>query len=89
MDPAHRAFLAIGIAVFLKVLIVSAWDRFKAREALKPSQMRMRNGIYVEWGTVQKIEAFGRVMLKIGIAWLLLCVGAVIYMKAMGWTNLF
>lgn len=71
MDPAHRAFLAIFIAVLLKSVIAVQWERFKARQAAKPAQMRLRNGAYEEWGAVQRVEHAFNVAVAIWAVWIM------------------
>jgi hypothetical protein len=56
MDPAFRVFLTVAVAVFLRHLLLVWWERLKERESAKPIPMRFRNGVYVPWGPVQRIQ---------------------------------
>lgn len=70
MDPMVRTSLAIFLAVVLKSLLASWWERFKAREALKPVNMKLRDGVHVPWGTVDKIRKAFNVAVWIWIIWM-------------------
>lgn len=89
MDPAHRAFLAIFLAVVLKSILAVHWGRFKARQEAKPTPMKLRKGVYVPWGPVQRIERIGNVALRIGLIYLGVCIALFAYMKIMGLPRLF
>lgn len=84
MDPAHRAFLAIGIAVMLKVMLANWWERFKAREALKPVTMKMQNGVHVPYGIVQRVQRLVQIAMWIWIVYMVVLLGLLAYMKFMG-----
>lgn len=56
MDPLARTSLAIFLAVTIKGFIYVRWWRFKDREARKPTQMKLKKGVYVPWGRIQRIE---------------------------------
>lgn len=89
MDPAHRAFLAIFFAVLLKSILAVQWGRFKARQEAKPTPMKLRNGVYVPWGPVQRIERIGAIGARVGFVYIGLCLALLAYMKIMGLPRLF
>ncbi|UIJ43800.1 hypothetical protein LZK98_11925 [Sphingomonas cannabina] len=70
LDPATRAFLTIFIAVAIKGVLYSWWERYKHAEAGKPVTMKMRNGVYVPWGRVQKIQRAFNIIVAIWAVWI-------------------
>lgn len=89
MDPAHRAFLAIFIAVMLKSALFVQWERYKARQESRPTTMRLKNGVYVPWGPVQRIQRFFQIALYIWLFWMAVMLALLAYTKIMGYSNLF
>lgn len=89
LDPAYRAFLVIFLSAALHSLLYGWWQRYKTREGAKPTSMKLRNGVYVPWGTVERIQRGGQVILWIWLAWMAAMLIALAYMKVMGWSNLF
>lgn len=70
MDPAIRVALAIFLAVVLRSAIAEQWRRFKVRETAKPTPMRKVKGIFVPWGTVERIERLGKILLVFWAIWI-------------------
>lgn len=89
MDPAYRAFLVIFLAVAIKGFLAGQWERYKARQARKPAQTRLRNGVYEENSFVQRVERGMSVAGWVWLAWIGAMLGLLAYMKYMGWTRLF
>jgi len=89
MDPAHRAFMVIFIAVFIKGLILVWWDRYQTRQARRPTPMKLRDGVYVPWGPVDRIKSAGNMAVKIWLVYMALMLAVLIYAKLMGIRNLF
>lgn len=89
MDPAHRVFLAIFIAIMLKSILAAQWGRYKARQEARPTPMKLRRGVFVPWGPVQRIERIGNLGLIVGLCWIVVCLAALAYMKFMGLPRLF
>lgn len=86
MDPAHRAFLAIFIVIALKAFLVVQWQRFKAAQARKPADMRLRNGVYQEWGIVQRFERIGWLGVWAWTAWMAVVLICAAYLIITGQT---
>lgn len=59
MDPAHRAFLAIFLAVAIKGFLAVQWGRYKDRIASRPIPLKMRRGVLIPWGPVERIQRIG------------------------------
>jgi hypothetical protein len=59
MDSYVRIGLTIGVAIFIKTLILGWWGNFKARKALEPIPMKLHGGVYRPWGIVQKVQFYG------------------------------
>lgn len=59
MDPVLRTSLIIFAAVLLKSAILGWWRRYSADRARQPIPTRLRNGVYVAWGTVQRVQHYG------------------------------
>jgi hypothetical protein len=89
MDPAHRAFLAIFFAVLIKSGLFIQWERFKERQDSLPITLKLRDGVHVPWGPVQRIQRFFQIALYIWLFYMALLVVGLIYMKAMGLERLF
>lgn len=70
MDQNARVFITIALTAFLSALLRGWWDRFKARQALKPTPMRLRNGAYEEWGVVQRIQRWMTITTWIWALWI-------------------
>lgn len=56
MDPAIRTGLAIFAGVAIKNILFAWWARYQERKALEPVPLRLRRGVYVPWGPVQRIR---------------------------------
>lgn len=67
MDSAWRPFLLLALVAFLHGLLAAWWQRFEAAEAGKPIPMKLRNGVYVPWGRVERIQ---RWIDRLFVAWL-------------------
>lgn len=89
MDPMIRVSLAIFLAVLLKSLFANWWERYKAREALKPVTMKLRNGVHVPWGTVERVQRYFQIAMWIWLAYMIVLLALLAYMKIMGWERLF
>lgn len=89
MDPAHRAFLIIFLSAIGHTMLVAWWDRYKAAENSKPTRMKLKNGVYVPWGRVERIQRVGHILTWIWMFWMAVMLIALAYMKYMGWSNLF
>ncbi|RYG85407.1 MAG: hypothetical protein EON59_12250 [Alphaproteobacteria bacterium] len=89
MDPAYRAFLVIFLSAFLHTKLYGWWMRFKTAEEGKPTRMKLKNGVYVPWGRVERIQRVTTVITWIWLAWMASMLVALAYMKYMGWSNLF
>lgn len=84
LDPAHRAFLVIFIATMLNGIIYERWARYKAKQAGRPVTMVLRNGVYVPWGTLEKVQWFGKIAVRVWLVYIALVVIAVVYVKVSG-----
>jgi hypothetical protein len=82
-DPTFRVVAIPFIAAIGHMMLLAWWDRFKAREAEKPIPMKLRKGVYVPWGRVQRIRRWGD---RLTIAWL---VYIALLLVALAWTRLF
>jgi hypothetical protein len=51
--------IVILLSTFLKGLLMEAWDRYKERKSREPIPLKLRRGIYVPWGVVQKVQHYG------------------------------
>ena len=84
MDPYIRIGLTVGVAIFIKSLILGWWERFKARKAREPIQLQERNGVFVPWGTVQKVQHYGGIIGLLYLAQIAVLLAAVFYVWAVG-----
>lgn len=73
--------LVIFMGVMLKNVVATRYNRFKEREALKPQQMVLKNGVYVPWGRVQKIERGLDIGTLIWVIWIVGMLAAIFYVK--------
>jgi len=69
--------LAIFLGSMVHGAIIVAWQAFKKQQARKPVTMRLKRGVYVPWGPVEKVQVFNRFALFVGGAWFatLACAG--------------
>lgn len=81
MGYLYTAFV-IAISVFFKTLIMEQWDGFKARQAILPQTMKLKQGVYVPWGPVQRIERAGNITLVVWAVWItaLLCLAVYVWL---------
>lgn len=69
MDPVLRTSLIIFAAVLLKSVILGWWSRYRADRAHQPIPTRLRNGVYVAWETVQRVQHYGWRMTQIWLVY--------------------
>lgn len=86
MDRTHYAFLVIFITIALKSILYAQWQRFKVAQARKPIDLRLRNGVYEEWGIVQRLQRLFRALCWVWLAYMVALIAALIYLKATGQT---
>jgi hypothetical protein len=84
MDPVARTTLAIFLTIMIKTMILSWWDKFKERKALEPIPMKERNGVYVPWGIVQKVQNFGIHAARVWGVYMLILLLMLAYTKIVG-----
>lgn len=89
MDPATRAFLAIFLAITLKMMLLAWWDRYKTRQESLPTPMKLRNGVFVPWGRVDRIRRWLNIVTVVWVIWMVAMLGLLAYTKIMGYSNLF
>lgn len=77
----ERTLFVIFAAITIKSMILCWWDRFKAREAQEPIPTKLRNGVYVPWGPVQKIQHYGWRWTQLWMVYMAVLVLALIYVK--------
>lgn len=51
-----RLALIVFAATLIRALILEWWDRYKERKLREPIPMKLRNGVHVPSGPVQRIE---------------------------------
>lgn len=89
LDPATRAFIVIFLSAMGHTFLAGWWMRFKDAEQAKPTQTRLRGGVYVPWGRVERIQRVGKIIFWIWLVWMAVMLVALGYMKFMGYSNLF
>lgn len=67
--------VVIAVSVAIKNILEARWERFKEREALKPQQMVLKNGVYVPWGPVQKVQRIFRTGMILWAIYMLILIG--------------
>jgi len=58
---AHT-FLVTFISSLLSALIWAWWGSYKIRKSREPIPMKLRKGVYVPWGIVQKVQHYGGIV---------------------------
>lgn len=76
-----RTILVIFASVAIKGLILSWWGRFKARKALEPTPLARRNGIYIPWGPVERVNHYGIRAFALWAAYIAVLLIALVYVK--------
>jgi len=84
MNPLVRIGLTIGVAIFLKTLILGWWERYKARKALEPIPMGLRGGTYRPWGIVQKVQHYGGLFGLVYLAQFAVLLALLVYVWVVG-----
>ncbi len=74
-----NSWIAIFIAALIHGALLAFWDMFKAYHAKRPTPMAMRNGVYVPWGPVEKMQRLFRGYVNLYIVWLILIFSALAY----------
>lgn len=59
----------IALSTFLKSIVIGLWPEFKKRQRGKEIPMKLKNGVWIPWGPVEKIRYWAG---NIGIAYCLL-----------------
>lgn len=86
MDSALRAALVIGLTIFLKNIMLSWWERYKERKASEPIPLKLKNGVYVPWGPVQRINRLINIAVIIWAVYMAILIVWLIAFKA-GWVG--
>ena len=81
LSSLQRAMMTVFIAVVIKGMILAWWRRYKLRQEAMPVTMKLRNGVYVPNGPVQRIERVINRAVWVWLAWLAFWIVAVIYCK--------
>lgn len=55
------------------------WQSYKKKHAALPTPMKLRKGVYVPWGPVQRIQRVLGVLIWIYMAWLALIGSILLY----------
>lgn len=79
--------LAIFLSTFIKGLILAQWDKFKERKAREPIPMKLKNGVYVPWGPVQRIQRILHWMLMIWLVYIAILLVLVAALKLGLWSG--
>lgn len=86
MDRTQYAFLVVFVTIALKSVLHAQWERFKLAQARKPVDLRLRNGIYQEWGIVQRIQRVRGILSWIWLAYIVALLCALAYLTVTGQT---
>lgn len=78
--------LVIFFAVAIKGWLASQWERYKARQALVPTPMKLKNGVHVPWGPVEKIRRAFNIFSYIWLAYIIALLVGLAYVKWYGIT---
>lgn len=65
-----RTAIVIIVSIALKTVLMALWDGYKERKAREPKPMKLKKGVYVAWGPVEKIQAFMTVFVYVWAAWM-------------------
>lgn len=76
-DPLRIALVAFCAAA-LRAIVAELWAWYKRRQSGHPVNMRLKNGVHVPWGPVERLQAIGRFLGDVFIIYLALLVGFVI-----------
>ncbi len=63
--------LAIFLGSIIHGAIIVVGEEFKKRQAQRPVTMKLKRGVYVPWGPVEKIQRFNKFALVLGGVWVL------------------
>lgn len=81
MDPLIRTSLIIFAAVLVKSVILAWWQRFKAKKAGEPIPMKLKNGVHVAWGPVQKVQHYGWRLTQLWMVYMVCIIAAVVWIR--------
>lgn len=81
-----RTVLIIFAVVTIKALILAWWERYKERKASEPIPLKLKNGVYVPWGPVQRINRLINIAVIIWAVYMAILIIWLIAFKA-GWVG--
>lgn len=76
-----RTVFAIFASTVMAGLIRSWWSNFKERKALEPTPLKLRHGVHVPWGPVEKIKHYGWRLFQFWLAYMAFWIVVVIYVR--------
>jgi hypothetical protein len=81
LDPYARIAMVTFLSALVSALLRQWWAGYKTRQRRLETPMKLKNGTYVPWGRVEKIEALGNFMGWLGLFHLLFWIIAVVYVR--------
>lgn len=76
-----RNAMIIFVAIAIKGVILAQWDAYKVRKANEPIPLELRNGMYVPWGLVQKVQHYGWRITQVWMVYMAVLLIALAYVK--------
>lgn len=76
--------LAIFLGSVIHGALIVAWQAFKKRQSKKPVTMKLRKGVYVPWGPVEKFQRFLKLGIGVYAAWLVTLAGLLLWTWLVG-----
>lgn len=85
MDPTMRTGLIIFAGVTIKSMLFTWWEAYKERKAKEAVPLKERNGVYVPWGPVQRIQRFLHYAFLVWLAYMAVLIVLLIAFKTGLW----
>lgn len=84
LSPFSHAMLVIFVTMVLRGMVLSWWDRKKARWAAMPTPMKLKNGVYVAWGPAERWDRFMRIFSMVWLVYIAIIIVGGIYLTRNG-----
>lgn len=84
MGYLHTALVIAASTTTLGILR-AWWSGFKQRKAQKPTPTKLRKGVYVPWGIVERVESMLDVALVVWLIYIAALILLLIYKYSVGW----
>lgn len=81
MSSTH---LVIFLGAAIHGVLIVAWGSYKKRQSQKPVTMKLRRGVYVPWGPIERIQRFNKFAGYMGMVWFSLLACAILYAWLIG-----